>query len=268
MRRIVLSLLGLTLTFASLARADEWSKTFTISGKPNLRVETSDANIQVDTWDQNTIEAKITTDRDKIGENGIRVTDRQNGDSVEVELRFPHRNFHVEFGMHHVDVQIHMPREGRVALQTSDGRIRVSHFKGEIDLRTGDGSEELDALDGVLRAHTGDGHIRAAGRFDSLDLSSGDGRIDADAAPGSTAASAWDLRSGDGNITLRVPENFAADVSLHTGDGHITLDLPLSVEGALDKTDVRGKLNGGSTHTVTIQTGDGSIRLEKLSSSI
>jgi DUF4097 and DUF4098 domain-containing protein YvlB len=268
MRRILLTLLGPALFMAPAARADEWSKTFTISGKPELRVETSDANIQVDTWDQNTIEAKVTTDHDKIGENGIRVTDRQNGDSVELEVRFPHHNFHVEFGMHHVNVLIHMPREGRVALHTGDGSIRLSHFKGDMDLRTGDGSQELDALDGNLRAQTGDGHIRAAGRFDTLDLSSGDGRLEADALPGSTAASAWDLKTGDGNVTLRVPGDFAADVSLHTGDGHITMDMPLTVEGQLDKTDVRGKLNGGSAHTLTIHTGDGSIRLEKLSSSI
>jgi DUF4097 and DUF4098 domain-containing protein YvlB len=268
MRRIGLALLGLTLTFASAARADEWSKTFSITGKPDLRVETSDANIQVDTWDQNTIEAKVITDHDKIGENGIRVIDRQNGDSVEIEVRFPHHNFHVEFGMRHVNIQIHMPREGKVALRTGDGAIRVSHLKGEMDLRSGDGSQELDSLDGVLRAHTGDGHIRTTGRFDSLDLGTGDGRIEADALSGSTTASSWDLNTGDGSITLRVAENFAADVSLHTGDGHITMEMPLTVEGQLDKKDVRGKLNGGGTHTVTIHTGDGSIRLEKLSSSI
>jgi DUF4097 and DUF4098 domain-containing protein YvlB len=215
-----------------------------------------------------TIEAKVTTDRDKIGENGIRVTDRQNGDSVELEVRFPHQNFHVQFGMHHVNVLIHMPRAGRVALHTGDGNIRLSQFKGDMDLRTGDGSQELDALDGSLRAQTGDGHIRAAGRFDALDLSSGDGRVDADALPGSTVSSTWDLKTGDGDVTLRVPENFAADISLHTGDGHITMDMPLTVQGQLGQSDVRGKLNGGSAHTLTIHTGDGSIRLEKLSSSI
>ena len=36
------------------AQADDWSKTYTLTGKPNLRVDTSDANIRISTWDQNT----------------------------------------------------------------------------------------------------------------------------------------------------------------------------------------------------------------------
>ena len=57
---IRLSLAILALSAAVLpAHADEWSKTYKITGKPDLRVETSDANIRVTTWDQNTIEAKV-----------------------------------------------------------------------------------------------------------------------------------------------------------------------------------------------------------------
>ena len=58
------SLAILAFTFAVLpARAEEWSKTYKISGRADLRVETSDANIRVTTWDQNTIEARVITTR-------------------------------------------------------------------------------------------------------------------------------------------------------------------------------------------------------------
>ena len=57
------------LAAAPLAQAEEWSKTFTLTGKPDLRVTTSDANIRVDTWDQNTIEARVTAEGWKISEN-------------------------------------------------------------------------------------------------------------------------------------------------------------------------------------------------------
>ena len=72
-------LLLLLFALSSVARADEWSKTFTITGKPALRVETSDANIRVDTWNQNTIEARVTSEHWKIGEGGVRVIERQRG---------------------------------------------------------------------------------------------------------------------------------------------------------------------------------------------
>lgn len=261
MNRLAMVLVGLTFSAALQVRADEWSKAFKLTGKPELRVEASDANIRVSTWAQDTIEAKVTTSRYKIGESGIRIEDHQEGDRVELEIRFPHHNFN--FGSHYrVDVDIHMPREGRINLHTGDGKIEVSSFKGDMELRSGDGSQEIDAVEGNLRAVTGDGHIRASGRFDALELKTGDGRVEVRATTGSSVATGWRLESGDGSVTLEVPESLAADVDLHTGDGHIDLDLPVSTQGKIRENDVHGKLNGGG-NLLTIHTGDGSIHLRK-----
>jgi len=258
-----LILSGLVCSWAApSARADEWSKTYTLTGKPDLRVDTSDADIHVSTWDQNTIEAKVTTTHYKIGTDGIRIEEHQTGDAVEIDVRYPHHNVTIGWATHSVDISIHMPREGRVDLRTGDGKIELGHFKGEMQLRSGDGSQEIDGVDGKLRALTGDGHIRASGRFDELDLKTGDGRVDARATAGSVLAMGWKLESGDGTVTLEVPETLAADVDLHTGDGHIDLDMPVSTEGKIREGEVRGKLNGGG-NLLMIHTGDGSIRLRK-----
>jgi DUF4097 and DUF4098 domain-containing protein YvlB len=244
------------------AHADEWSKTYTVSGKPDLRIETSDANIRVTTWDQNTIEAKVETSRYKIGEGGIRIEEHQNGDTVEIEVRYPHHNFNVEWGSHRVDVIIQMPREGRVNLHTGDGKIDLAGFKGDMDLHSGDGSENLESVDGKLHASTGDGHITAQGRFDELELKTGDGHVEVRAAQGSTLAAGWRLETGDGNVSLELPSELSADVSLHTSDGHIDLDMPIVTEGKIRQNEVHGKLNGGGG-PLTIRTGDGSIHLRK-----
>lgn len=264
MKRIALAILtlGLGLAVSLPAHADEWAKTYTLSGRPDLRVETSDANIHVTTWDQNTIEAKVSTSHYKIGEGGIRIEEHQNGDSVEIELRYPHHNFSVEWGQHRVDINIQMPREGKINLRTGDGRIDLANFKGEMDLHSGDGTETLEGVDGKLRASTGDGHIRANGRFDEMDLKTGDGHLEVRAASGSSLASGWRLETGDGNVTLEVPGDLAADVDLHTSDGHIDLEFPVTTEGKLRENEVRGKINGGG-NLVTIRTGDGSIHLRK-----
>jgi DUF4097 and DUF4098 domain-containing protein YvlB len=258
---------GLVCSWAALpARADDWSKTYTLTGKPDLRVDTSDANIHVSTWEQNTIEAKVTTSHYKIGgDDGIRIEEHQAGDVVEIEVRYPHHGVTINWGNysnHRVDIDIHMPREGRVDLRTGDGKIELGNFKGEMQLRSGDGSQEVNGVDGKLRAMTGDGHIRANGRFDELDLKTGDGRVDARAAAGSVLSAGWRLESGDGTVTLEVPENLAADVDLHTGDGHIDLDMPITTTGKIREGEVRGKLNGGG-NLLVIHTGDGSIRLRK-----
>jgi DUF4097 and DUF4098 domain-containing protein YvlB len=254
--------LALGLAAALPARADEWSKTYDLTGKPNLRVETSDANIRVTTWDQKKIEAKITAEHYKIGGDGIRVEEHQNGDSVEIDVHYPHHLFNVELGQHRVDIVIQMPSEAQVNLRTGDGKIEISGLKGEMDLRSGDGSESLEAVDGKLHASTGDGHISAKGRFDALDLKTGDGHVEVQATAGSALGSGWRLETGDGSVRLAMPGDLAADVDLHTNDGHIDLDMPVTASGKLRENEVHGKLNGGGS-PLTIRTGDGSIHLGK-----
>ncbi len=264
MKRFALVALGICLVVAPLARADQWAKTYTITGTPDLRVATSDANIHVDTWDQKTIEARVTSEHYKIGEHGLKIEEHQSGDSVELQVHFPHDVHIITFNMHNyrVEVEIHMPREGRVNLHTGDGTIQLANFKGQMDLQTGDGHQEIESVDGTLRARAGDGHITAAGRFDALELTTGDGRIEARALSGSTMTSSWNVRTGDGSVTLELPANFAADVDLHTSDGHIEADIPLAVEGRLGEKNIHGKINGGG-NLLTVHTGDGSIRLQK-----
>jgi len=75
----ILAVAVLSVLTAKPAHADEWSKTYNLTGKAALRIETSDANIKVTTWDQNTIAAKVITERYKIGEGGIRVEEHQSG---------------------------------------------------------------------------------------------------------------------------------------------------------------------------------------------
>jgi DUF4097 and DUF4098 domain-containing protein YvlB len=262
LKRWPIALLGTCLLAALPASADEWSKTYALSGKPDLRIETSDANIRVTTWDQNTIEAKVVTSHYKIGGGGIRVEEHQNGDVVEIDVRFPHHNFTVDWGNHRVDVIIQMPREGRVNLRTGDGKIDLAGLKGDMELHSGDGSENLDGVEGKLHASTGDGHITAHGRFDELELKAGDGHLDVRATNGSSLSAGWRLETGDGNVSLEVPGDLSADVDLHTSDGHIDLEMPVTTEGKIRENEVRGKLNGGGG-PLTIRTGDGSIHLRK-----
>jgi DUF4097 and DUF4098 domain-containing protein YvlB len=257
--RRALLLSGLFL-LSSIAFADTWNKTYNLTGKPTLKVETSEANIRVSASDRNTIEARITTEGYKIGPDGIRIEEHQTGDTVEIEVRYPHHDMVFGWNRHRVDVEIEVPREAAIGLRTGDGRINVRGVKGDIDTWSGDGAQQIESVDGNLRARTGDGRITATGRFDSLELNTGDGRIEATALANSTVGREWSLRTGDGSVTLLVPQTLAADVDLHTNDGHISLDLPLEVNGKLRSSNIHGKINGGG-RLLSVHTGDGSITL-------
>jgi len=74
------------------------------------------------------------------------VIEHQTGNTVEIEVHFPHLNWNVGFHRgSRVDLFIHMPRAGSVNLHTGDGAITLTGLKGNVETRTGDGSQEIDA---------------------------------------------------------------------------------------------------------------------------
>jgi Putative adhesin len=257
------SLAGALLNTALLA--DDWSKKFVVSGRPELRVDANDGSVTIRTWDRKEIEARVTTVGWRIAPGEVTVAGQQTGDRIEIEVRIPHRAFSVNFGMNHrtVRVELQVPREIRSDIHTGDGAITVDGLHGETRLSTGDGHIEADRLDGTLDAQTGDGRLRIRGRFDMLNLHTGDGSIEAEIESGSKMSSEWRVRTGDGHVTLRLPSSFSAELDVHTGDGHIQSDLPVTVSGLRHDNELRGKLNAGGPPLV-VRTNDGSIRLERL----
>jgi len=262
-------MLAATCLLASSVYADSWHKEYALTGKPELRITTGDANIHVTSSARQIVDITVTTERWKIGEHGFSLSEHQTGNRVVLEA--PTHGVEMCFGNcrgQRIDIEVRLPRDAKLDLRTHDGNIEVHDIKGEIQVRTGDGHQMLDGLDGTLDASSGDGRIEISGRFDVLRAHSGDGRIDATAKPGSKMAQSWSLRAGDGSIRLRIPKDLSADVQLHTGDGHISLDVPLTVQGRmLQGQDIEGKLNGGGP-TLELHTGDGSIHLEPVSGSL
>jgi DUF4097 and DUF4098 domain-containing protein YvlB len=262
MNRIVLFAVFAGFVFSGAALADNWSKTFQVSGKADLRVNANDGSITVRTWDRKEIEARVTTVSWAIPAD-VQVVDHQMGDHVELEIRTPHRMFSLNFGSRSVQVELRVPRELRSDIRTGDGSITVDDLHGETRLSTGDGRIEATSLDGTLDAQTGDGRIVARGRFDLLTLRTGDGSIEAEVNNGSRLTSEWSVRTGDGHVTLRLPSTLSADLDVHTGDGHIQSDLPIAVSGSRNEHALRGRLNAGGPPLI-VRTNDGTVRLERM----
>lgn len=243
------------------ALADQWNKTFAVGGAPELRIETSDANVILRASTGKTIEARVYTTGWRIGPGDVHVMEHQTGDRVEIEVKIP--TLHFNFGNRSVKIEVQMPASTKIDVHTGDGNVRADGLRGPAKLVTHDGNIDGEGFDGALDASSGDGNIHVRGKFSTLALHSGDGNIEAEIAAGSRMASGWTIHSGDGGVTLRLPDGFAANLDAHTGDGHITVDLPLTAEGGIHEDSVNGKLNGGGP-VLTVRTGDGSVHLSRL----
>jgi len=279
---IMMTGIGLAAGAAQAQDDQHWSKSYQINGRSDLRVMTGDGDVTITGADQQRIDARVTANRWKIGPNDVQIIESQSGNSVSIEVKVPHWNFSLFGGNHKsLRVEVTVPREldldvrtsdgnvtaqgvsGKIQFDTGDGNVTAGNIKGDIRIHTGDGHIEGHNFDGSLDANTGDGNLRIDGRFDALALKTGDGNIEAQVGSGSKVANGWNLHSGDGHITVRLPGDLNATLDAHTGDGSITMDLPIMVSGTLGHSSVRGKLNAGGP-TVAISSGDGSIHIEKL----
>lgn len=266
-----------TACFAARAHAEEYTKSFALSGRPSVRVDSNDGGVSVRTSDTNQVEFRVIY-RSLTLDRNLHIEATQQGDQVQLNV---HEDWQpVSLGSRRLRIEVLMPKDGDLRIETSDGSISVENLSGNVDLHSGDGELKVSALKGVLRmktsdgaingdgldgkldANSGDGRIRVEGRFDELKVKTGDGSVTATAKAGSKIESAWNLQSGDGGIELTLPKDLQADVSASSGDGHVSSDIPLAVQGVFSKSRVNGKLNGGGA-PLTIHTGDGSIHLRE-----
>lgn len=255
----IAALVATCAAVAMTARADEWHKRYAVSGAAEVRVQAADGNVEVRTGNAGEVYARVTTQGFRIADDELRIVERQTGNHVDVELRLPKMHFW-GVGNRLIRLEIAVPSGARAEISTGDGNISARDVSGSLRLSTGDGNIDLMGINGPLSANTGDGNIRVAGRFDRLDLKTGDGNVQAEATEGSRVAEPWTVRTGDGQVVLRLAPKLAADFELRTGDGGVTVDASGVRDERRKENERKGQLNGGGG-LIRVTTGDGSIRL-------
>jgi len=268
MSRQISNLLLIAAGFLAFAAAplaaDDWSHQWTVGKDPEIRLDTGDGSVTIVGVPGSTkIEAHVVTRGWPIGPSGVRVDDQiSGGNSVSITLHIPRGVDFLNFKERSVHVELRVPQAIHTYIHTSDGSIDAENLQGAADLYTSDGSVKARTMDGSVDVRTGDGSVDLRGRFDRVALRTSDGSVTFRAETGSKLAAPWRLETGDGSVSVRLPGDLAADVDIHTGDGSMHCDLPLTLSTSEEHA-LRGKLNGGGP-SLTIRTGDGTVRVEKL----
>jgi len=256
-----LALVALLALASVSARAEEWSHSYPVTAKPAVTVNANDGDVEVSVGSSQQVDVRVITRGWKIKDD-VEVTGNQSGNRVEIKL---HKISHVCFGvcLQSIRVEVRVPRESDLNIHTDDGNVRVDNIRGNLQFETGDGDVRLRDVEGSLHADTHDGNVEVNGRFDILSLHTGDGNIDAKVNAASAPQQGWLLRSGDGNIRLRLPDNLGADLDAHSGDGEVHVGFPITASGPGKDNSFRGKINGGGV-SIELRTGDGDIQVEKM----
>jgi len=180
----------------------------------------------VRTWGDTETEAKTLA-------SGVRIV---TSPSIRAE-NTPAENWSVAY-------EIHVPRASNLDLNTDNGRITISSVQGDMNFRTNNGRITLEDVAGNIKGRTNNGRV-------TVSLSGFQYQ-----------GSGLDVETGNGRITLTMPENYAANVEVGTTNGRFSSDfreLQLAEETSREKrrsgpNKVSASVNGGGAPIRLITT--------------
>src|ERR1043166_6035748 len=131
---LVLLVFTAMLVAARTAQADEWHKTYTVSGKATVHVETNDGAVRVSTWDGKQIEARVETIGWKIDNSEVRIIERQSGARWDLEARVPNTHWNLGVSRRSLRIELKIPREADLSVRTGDGSVETGNNAGAVDI--------------------------------------------------------------------------------------------------------------------------------------
>ena len=254
-------------TVTPIAHAEDVVKSYTVAGRANVRVDTNDGSVRVTASDSKQVEFRVEYQGFELGKN-LHVDTRQDGDKVELTARITGHwgiNFNWGHNSRRLHIEVRMPRDADLQVETGDGSVELESVNGTVNVHTGDGSVKANSLAGSIDLHTSDGSITVDTLRGDIRLRTGDGSIEAHNLDGKVEADSGDghirlagrfealnVKTGDGSVNAQVlpGSKMATSWSLRTGDGSVDMVLPSDFQADIDATTGDGHISLGIPVTV------------------
>src|SRR6267154_2680230 len=222
-----------------------FEKTFQVNGPVELEVRSRSGDITVRSGGSGavTVRGKIfVSDRWLFGNRHADVSDIEQ----HPPLRQDGNNIHIEYVNARdisVDYEVTVPANTTIRTHSGSGDQIIEGTHGNADLHSGSGNITARGVRGAFRADAGSGDITAEG----------------------TQTGTWTVRTGSGNVHVRLPANAAFDADISTSSGTLDLDAPITmtVQGRVQEShkSIQGKVRGGGP-LLSLRTGSGDIHIE------
>jgi hypothetical protein len=148
--------------------------------------------------------------------------------------------------------------DGNVNADTSGGGISIKGVRGDVRADTSGGGITVIDVTGKIDADTSGGSIKIeeAGGYVRADSSGGPIRVSF--APGN--ASGGNISTSGGGITVEVDAGANLDIDAASSGGSVNFEMPVTVQGQVSKTAVKGQLGGGG-ELLKLRTSGGGIKI-------
>lgn len=142
-----------------------------------------------------------------------------------------------------VSYRINVPRHNDLDLRANNGGINIAGVNGNMRFETVNGGVRLEDIGGRVNGETRNGGLNVSLSGDRWD---GEG---------------LDVQTSNGGVTLRLPENYNAELETRTVNGGLSIDFPLTVQGELNSRRGINATLGAGGPVVRVRTTNGGVRV-------
>ncbi len=254
--------------------SERFQRSFSIAPGGTLEVNNYKGTIHVIGSDTNQVAVDVNkhfegTDADrKWWMENVQVNFKNESNRVAVEVKYPESNCTFCWQVHDytaaVELEIRVPRQINVQLESYKPDIKVASIQGDIRIKSYKSPIDIDSTTGAVRIDTYKETVKLhnVNLRGPLEIKSykADAEIEARSL-GDTVT----LENEKGTVVLRVPADAGMDVDLDGGRrSSFRSDFAMTSQSGSFNSSFRGKVNQGGTR-LHLHTEKGSISLEKLS---
>lgn len=231
-------------------------KSFNISPGKKIIVEMSSGDVKVTYWDKSEVNVKIYGNGNAIKEIDFNM--EANDERVEV-IGKKKSSISSWFSNINVEVEIKVPSQFNLDINTAGGDIRCGGINGMAQLNTSGGDIWADKFSGNLAASTSGGDVYLFCNDAAIEAETSGGDIKLEYAGENRGI---DLSTSGGDIDIKLPNDFKAAIDLSTSGGDVSCSLKMSNVNKSYESSLEGDLNGGGKKLIA-QTSGGDITVKE-----
>jgi hypothetical protein len=187
------------------------------------------------------------------------------------------RNYNVRLATSGGDVDV-QDLQGTVKAGTSGGNVIASRVEGSVDMETSGGDVRAESVKGNVHAETSGGDIRvktvtgdvnAETSGGNVTVAEVDGKVQAETSGGNVTVKVIGSNKGvhaetsGGNVVVYVAKTCAANIDASTSGGEVECNLPVTVNGKIKESSIKGTINGGGP-LIYAHTSGGNVDIRPL----
>lgn len=221
-------------------------KEFPLAAAPRLELDSRpNGGVSVKGWSRNDVlvraQIRTTADSDAEARNlagQVQVLTSAGLVRAEGPKQERRQNWSVSF-------EVFVPFKTSVKARSVNGGVRVSDLEGEIEADCVNGGVTLARLAGNVHGRTTNGGVKV--------------ELDGNAWQGQ----GLDVETTNGGIKISVPESYSAQVEASTLNGGVNSEFPVTVNGRIDRRNMRFNLGSGGA-PIRAKTTNGGVSIQRM----